>query len=275
MAKRIDLFSTPIAAPLMERIEAKSIEMKNHRVFGLLHTIDDLHTFMSWHVFAVWDFMSLVKRLQIEFTSLNLPWTPPRNPETARLINEIVLGEETDVAPPSSHLSHYELYIAAMEEVGACALQITTFTDLLAANMPISDALKLINAPAAIREFVTSTVNLATKGSVEQVLGSFVFGREDAIPEMFQSLLRTWKIDKEAAPTFVFYLQRHIQLDADEHAPAAMRMLADQVAGDTGRLVALLEAAIAAIKQRIKLWDSLAETLESQRSPHQELAEGV
>ncbi len=253
--------SFPEAASLMAVIESRSKAMTNHRVFGLIKNIDDLRTFMSWHVFAVWDFMSLVKRLQIELTSVTIPWTPPRDDATARFINEIVLGEETDIAPDGQPLSHYHLYVAAMEEIGTSTLQIKTFTDLIAVNIPVADALQIVNAPAAVREFVTATITLASKGSVEEVLGGFVFGREDAIPEMFQSLMRTWHLDVQLAPKFVFYLERHIALDGDEHGPAAMRMLTHQVDGNSPRLLVLLNAAIDAIEHRIRLWDALADAL--------------
>jgi len=267
--------SFPEAAVLMSRIESRSKAMTNHRVFNLIHDIDDLRTFMTWHAFAVWDFMSLVKRLQIEFTSVSVPWTPPRDESTARFINEIVLGEETDIAPGGQPLSHYHLYVAAMEEIGADTLQIRTFTALVAAKVPVSNALRLLGAPAAVRAFVTSTITLATTGSVEEVLGSFVFGREDAIPEMFQSLMRTWHIDERLAPQFVFYLKRHIMLDADEHGPAAMRMLVNQVNRNPSGLPVLLNAAIDAIEHRIGLWDALADTLVNQHSHSEAFADAV
>lgn len=247
---------------LLADVKSASYAMRNHRVFSQINSVEALQEFMQWHVFAVWDFMSLVKRLQLEFTSVALPWTPPRSSSTARLINDIVLGEETDIAPNGKSLSHFELYLLAMEEVGANTNAIRTVVDLVAANLTVEEALRITGIAEPIKRFVTSTMNVAIEGSSEEVLGSFVFGREDAIPEMFSTLLSAWRIDEATAPTLVFYLKRHIALDADEHGPAAMQMIADHVGNDSGRLDLLLSAALNAIDQRVRLWDALAQHFE-------------
>ena len=90
-------------SPLYEQQQA----LNEHRVFSLIRSRQTLATFMSWHVFAVWDFMSLVKRLQYELTGRYLLWLPPSNSEAAGLINEIVLGEESDKLPDGRYASHY------------------------------------------------------------------------------------------------------------------------------------------------------------------------
>lgn len=257
-----NIFEAPEFRILNERVKISSNLMRNHRVFGLIRNIEDLREFMSWHVFAVWDFMSLVKRLQIEFTCTTLPWIAPKNFATARLINEIVLAEESDIGPDGTNRSHFDLYLQAMEEVGADTTRIRKFVELITAQLPVDEALHRAEIAPAIQKFVNATIQVATKGSVEEVLGNFVFGREDAIPEMFQSLLQAWHIDQSTAPTFVFYLQRHISLDADEHGPAAMQMIFDKVGTDTAQINSLLIAAQDAIQSRIDLWDEMAIHLE-------------
>jgi DUF3050 family protein len=68
---------------------------------------------MQIHVLAVWDFMSLVKRLQSEVTVQRLPWMPPISAQIARFANEVVLGEESDLGPDKKPTSHFELYLSA------------------------------------------------------------------------------------------------------------------------------------------------------------------
>ena len=75
-------------------------------------------------MYAVWDFMSLLKYLQNALAPAKVPWVPPAFPEAARLINEIVLDEETDTMTTCQSklgepMSHFELYLTAMEEIRA------------------------------------------------------------------------------------------------------------------------------------------------------------
>ena len=72
-------------------------ELLNHSLYSNIKTIDDLRDFVEIHIFAVWDFMSLLKSLQTKLTCVSTPWLPNGNSQTAYLINEIVLAEETDI----------------------------------------------------------------------------------------------------------------------------------------------------------------------------------
>lgn len=246
---------------IFKRLSEQQRSLQSHRVFGLLKTVEDLQLFMSWHVFAVWDFMSLVKRLQRELTVVTIPWVPSPYPQSARLINDIVLGEESDATPDGRYLSHYELYLEAMHEIGADTSTVDQFvTEVISGNRPV-DALKRGDIHPAIQKFVSQTLETAQHGQLVEVLGNFYFGREDLIPHMFQCLLDQWHLTKEQAPVFIFYLERHIELDSDEHGPAALKMLKSFTDGDDEALVKLEKAAEAAIKSRLMFWDALADEI--------------
>lgn len=245
----------------LAHLEQRSAELKTHAIFGRVRSTDDLRHFMSWHVFAVWDFMSLVKRLQHEFTSVTLPWTPPTRPSAAHLLNDIVLGEESDMTPDGLHASHFDLYLSAMREVGANTSQIEYFVDLVRSNIAVDVALRMVKAPEPVQSFVLATIESARNGSVFEVLGSFLHGREDAIPQMFKALLADWSVPQEETPIFVYYLQRHIELDGDSHGPAAMRLVSDLAQGNADSLQQIRRAGISAIEHRLAFWDALQSEL--------------
>ena len=252
-----------------EQISFQLERMNNHPVFAMVTDIRKLQIFMQWHVFAVWDFMALVKRLQWQFTCETVPWLPPQNARAARLINEIVLGEETDEAPGGTHASHFELYLGAMKEIGASTRQIDTFIEHVRSGQEVEMALPSVSAPVPVTRFVRTTIDMARHAPISEVLGSFFYGREHSIPKMFQSLLDNWTIDPRSAPTFVYYLQRHIQLDTDAHGPAVEGIIAEVMDDLHEPRAAFFELALRAIELRIALWDGLALTLEAldQRGP--------
>lgn len=242
-------------------IKTKQEVLENHPVFTAIQNLDDLKLFMSWHVFAVWDFMCLVKRLQRDLTSVAQLWMPSDNPLATRLINEIVLSEESDAMPGGGFASHFELYLMAMKEVGANTTQIEDFIARIQMGTPVSRALEQVSAHPSLQDFVNNTMNTVVNGSVHQVLGSFFFGREDVIPEMFRSLLDSWCIDENDTPMFVYYLKRHIELDGDSHGPAAKIIIGNLTQDNPNALRQLALSAVDAINDRINLWDGLTRAL--------------
>ncbi len=251
---------------LFQQLTRQQQSLHQHRVFQLLQDTRDLQVFMSWHVFAVWDFMTLVKRLQRELTVVELPWTPPISAQGARLINDIVLGEESDLAPDGSALSHFELYLQAMQEVGADSSTIEQLVQQLRTG--IDPKLALVNPaiPLPLRQFVEHSLEVAMHGSLPEVLGNFFFGREDVIPRMFQSLLDQWQLRESDAPVFVYYLQRHIELDSDEHGPAARQLIEEICGDDPQALQQLAQAAESAIDARRLLWDVVANSIQQKQT---------
>ena len=231
--------------------------MVEHPVFTAIRDIQSLRIFMEAHVFAVWDFMSLLKRLQRDLTCIEVPWLPPRDRPAAQLINQIVLGEETDIGPNGEPVSHLELYLGAMREIGANAARFEHFQTALANGATLAGAFDHAAVAPFIREFTGHTLHVASRAPLLEVMASFFYGREDVIPRMFSNLLEKWRIGANRAPMFVYYLKRHIEVDSDQHGPAAKAILAAATADDPGRGLQVLRAARQSIEARIKLWDGL------------------
>src|ERR1700752_183520 len=145
-------------------------QLLDHPVYAEVASVADLRRFMEDHVFAVWDFMSLLKRLQQDLTSTKVPWFPADNAKAARLINDIVIGEETDVDPDGSYVSHLDLYLRAMADVGASTRQFEAFRSLALLGVPVEVALMRIGASSHVQAFVAHTMTLANSGSTEEVL---------------------------------------------------------------------------------------------------------
>ena len=241
--------------PLRERL----IE---HEVYRRIRTENDLRSFMEHHVFAVWDFMSLLKALQIRLTGVTLPWTPQGDRNTRRLINEIVLEEESDEDGDGGYVSHFELYRAAMAQCGADTSRIDAFVDRLRQGDPVYQALETPGVPKAAQDFVTTTWRIIQSESTQSIAAAFTFGREDLIPEMFRALVADLH-DRFPGPwdRLRYYLERHIHLDEDRHIPLARRMLAHLCGDDKAKWQEADEAARTALNARIALWDGVAEQL--------------
>jgi Protein of unknown function (DUF3050) len=233
----------------------------NHPMYAEVNSLSRLREFMQMHVFAVWDFMSLVKRLEGELTSNSLPWTPPHSARLARFTNEVILGEETDLGPDGTPVSHFELYLRAMDEIGADTTLIRSFTAQLALGAAWQELLEDLSVPPAVRDFVSETLGCALHGSIVEVAAAFFFGREDVIPEMFQRLLGLWGNAKAEVPHFAYYLERHIELDGGSHGPWAQEMLTTLAGRRQGNWQRAASAAQRAIASRIQLWDCVRASL--------------
>src|ERR1700720_4547350 len=241
----------------------------DHPVYAEVASVEDLRRFMEDHVFAVWDFMSLLKRLQQDMTCIRVPWFPAENARAARLINDIVIGEETDVDPDGSYVSHLELYLRAMADVGASTRQFDTFRSLARAGTSVEGGLVRTGVPAHVRAFVAHTMTLARSGSTEEVLAAFFYGREDIIPEMFSRLQKTLagaRHNNDSLRHFIYYIERHIELDGDSHGPMGRELLEGLVADSPQRHQRALHAACNSIKARMDLWNGTLSTLREMRA---------
>ncbi|MBM3850049.1 MAG: DUF3050 domain-containing protein [Verrucomicrobia bacterium] len=250
------------ADPIASRLEDTRQRLLKHAIYRRVAGPEALRTFLESHVFAVWDFMSLLKRLQRELTCVDLPWRPVGDPEVRFLINEIVCGEESDLGPDGAHTSHFELYLRAMREAGADPSAIDGFLAALAAGQPTAEALEGAGVPAGVRRFTGFTLGQACGGALHEVAAAFTYGREDVIPEMFLPLVDTLVgSGRSQFGLLKFYLERHIALDGGHHGQLARRMIARLCGTDPTRWIEAADAAEAALRERIALWDAILDRL--------------
>ncbi len=230
----------------------------HHEVYDRVKTLSQLRIYMEHHVFAVWDFMSLLKALQQKLTCVTLPWVPTSNTLSRRFINEIVLSEESDTISEGVYRSHFEIYLSGMVQCGANTGAIERFLRLLEAGAPVRKALRLARVPRAAQAFVKSTFQIIETGNPHMIAAAFALGREEVIPDMFRSLTAgIYSSDPQRISIFKNYLERHIALDGDHHTPMAIAMLLELCEEDPRKLEEAGRAAYASLLARIKLWDGV------------------
>ncbi len=232
----------------MDQILIRQRELTQHPVYQTFSGIQSIQHFMRYHVFAVWDFMSLLKSLQRHITCVTVPWIPSTYPaEMVRLVNQIVLGEESDLDQFGNPTSHFDLYLKAMEELGASTSEIRDFLRTM----------DLSKIPEGARQFVTHNLKVAEHGHVVEVAASFFYGREKLVPEMFEVIVSTLRKENINAPTLLYYLDRHIEVDSGEHGPLALKCL-DYLVGNDERLKSLAyKTGQDALEIRQRLWDNV------------------
>lgn len=232
----------------------------SHKIYSSIKTIEDLHLFMENHVFAVWDFMSILKTLQKKLTCTEIPWKPKGGGTPARLLNEIVTEEESDIDIYGEYKSHFEMYYQAMNQAGANTKKIESFLTNL--NLGVNQALIKSDAPKPAANFVKTTFSMLENAPIYVVASMFTFGREEIIPSMFRSIIS--KIDKDfkgRLKNFLYYLDRHIGVDEDEHGPAALKMIKVLCENDEEKWNEAAQAAKMTMKARIVFWNEILDEL--------------
>lgn len=246
-----------------KNIQTQKDILLNHPLYSQIKTIEDLNSFLEIHIYAVWDFMSLLKALQQKLTCTTTPWIATSNPETRYLINEIVLAEESDLAIDGRRLSHYEMYIEAMQDCNASTNEINHFLSEVEKTQNIFIAIKNSQLDEAVKDFLNFTFKVIERGRPHEIASAFTFGREDLIPSMFTEILKNFKISfpETNLSKLIYYFERHIELDADEHGPMAMKMIEELAENDPLKWAAMEEIAIEALEKRIGLWNAIEKTI--------------
>lgn len=252
----------------LEPIRPLQDELARHPIYESLRSVEDLRIFMQHHVFSVWDFMSLIKYLQRQIAPAQVPWMPQGDPAVRYFINQLVLEEESDAAPgpggAPAYGSHFELYCRAMEEIGADTQRPLRFLALVR-ERGIDAALYDDMVPLPARYFSETTFGFIREDKPHEVAAALALGREQVIPEMFRGFLREMHVSETQAPTFHYYLKRHVHLDEDFHGPLSLQLLDFLCGGDPKKIEEAETAAEEAVCARIRFWDGVLEVIQTRR----------
>jgi len=247
-----------------ERLKPLTNQLINHSLYQKINRPEHLQLFMEHHVFAVWDFMSLLKALQIKLTRTTTPWIPAGDPETRYLINEIVLAEETDINLDGNRQSHFEMYLDAMTAAGANRSKVEDFIEQVSHGTDIFLIIASAKLPISIKQFLKHTFEVIYSQEAHKIASAFTFGREGLIPAMFTSIIGNVqeKFPEQDLSLFKYYFDRHIELDEDEHGPMAYRMVEQLCGEDKVKWQQVNATAQQSLKSRIKLWDGIEAEIE-------------
>lgn len=244
----------------LERINEHKRRLNNHPLLvgDSMRSLTDVRTFMEHHVFAVWDFMCLIKTLQHAIVPSATIWLPQPHAKVGRFINEVILGEETDIGLDGQPISHYDMYTAAMKEVGANTKPVLTFIEgLQTEGLHMIRPLMEENLPEAAETFCRTTLDFVGTHQSHIIASAFAFGRETVIPSMFVGIVEQLDANEINAPMFKYYLERHIEVDGEEHGPISLAMIEELCEGDPKKYAEAESTALAAIRYRYQFWDAV------------------
>jgi len=253
---------------LKERLIPLRAALLEHPIYREIDTLESLHIFMENHVFAVWDFMSLLKELQRRLCCVDIPWLPSADSLGCRFINEIVVAEESDDDRQQGFISHFELYRRAMSYCGASTAAIDGFLDELRRGKSVHAALELRTIASCVRAFVGRTFRFIEEGNLCAIASAFTFGREDLLPAVFQRIVDELNVETGGGlDDFKYYLNRHIGLDGDEHGPMAGKLMQSLCRSEESLWQTAEQAAIHSLEARRVLWDGIYELMRQSKDP--------
>ena len=78
---------------------------------------------------------------------------------------------------------------------------------------------------------------------------------------MFRRLVYQLNINRIESSRLHYYLDRHIQVDNDDHGPAALQLITDLCEHHPVKIIEMESAAIKAIDARIEFWNEVKRSI--------------
>lgn len=238
----------------------------DHELYHSLTNVARVRTFMCYQVWCVWDFMCLAKSVQVGVGCYQVPWVPPIDTALVRAMNGILEGEEADIGPDGKPASHLEIFIAAMEEAQADSAPIKAFVADLRSGMSFEDAATKPDIPLAARAFMQTTMAV-TAGPLHCRVASFCLTREELVPRMFRNFIPKLPQAREQMSKFLWYLERHVELDTQTHGPHSQTLLRGVVGNDPIKRSEALAAVVYALEARLAYLDDTLGAVRATTSP--------
>lgn len=243
---------------LIQKIKPLKKELQEHTLYKRIKTLDDIKIFMQHHVFCVWDFMNLLKTLQHHFTCTQVPFSPKSFPENTRLINEIVLEEESDFIDGQA-TSHFSYYVKTMQALDEPSPSLEAFLLDLQQNGSYQKLIQKAYLPQTVQNFLKFSFDCIQNSPIA-VASAFAFGRETLIPSLFEPLVQNPNKNHPQLKLFYQYIKRHIELDAQSHGKLALSLVSNITHSESDWNLAT-KTAQEALLQRLALWDFIEEQL--------------
>lgn len=251
-------------ALLKRKVIEEEKRLLNHPLYENLNTIENIKVFMKNHIFAVWDFLILAKRVQRIVSPTSNFWKPNQDPKLRRFINEIMISEESDDLGDGIFMSHCDMYIKAMREINASTDDFFKFQNKLTAKnfQSYLDFEKSIPLPAY--EFLRVTHAHINSRQPHITIASFAYGREHLVPLMFTEMLRHHMDLPKSAPMFYQYLLRHIDVDSNTHGPLSQELLNHAINNDIVRHAEVEAVKLETLMTRHFFYDKILEEINPQ-----------
>jgi hypothetical protein len=106
-----------------------------------------------------------------------------------------------------------------------------------------------------VAKFVEYNIKTAITKPITDVVAIFYFGRENLIPQMFERFINQSSI--KSTQYLKYYLQRHIEIDSEDHGPKMLKLLNFVTNNNTQNIKNCINIGIDSIIKRTELWDNI------------------
>ncbi len=235
--------------------------LEGHRLYDCIGDRTSLRLFLERHIICVWSYQALLKSLHRDLVLLSQPVQSEPFKEAMYLISEIVLDELVEAQADGSFHSHLELYLDAMADLGCDTQRVSQFFEQLERKMPVKRALQMAGFSGEAQVYGLATIKHLHAATHMKAAALFYEG-EPFIPDSFLQRLDELA-SKYPVERLIDYFERHIEGLKKPGFSAAGRLVEilcqdNQILHEDAESVAQ-----AVMKQRVDLWDAMANQLEA------------